>query len=98
MGRTTGGSGVNWEHLLDKYGWPSLFLALVLAAIWIIGRPVVKRLLDMIDAQLSESRAVRAKDTQDFLGALDAQRKLSERQTDVFADALKRLDEHRGRK
>jgi hypothetical protein len=88
---------VNWEHILDKYGWPSLFLGLVLAAVWVIGRPVVKRLLDMIDTQLSESRAVRAKDTQDFLAALESQRKLSEEQTRHFADALSRLDGRRGK-
>jgi hypothetical protein len=89
---------LNWEQILDKYGWPTLFLALVLTAVWVIGRPVVKRLLDMIDAQLTESRAVRAKDTEEFLAALARRDNLAKEQTRAFADALRWVDEHKGRK
>lgn len=89
---------MNWEQILDKYGWPSLFLALVLAAVWVIGRPVVKRLLDMIDTQLTESRAARLGDQKDFLAALERRDRLAEEQTRAFQDGLRVIESSRGRK
>lgn len=93
---------MNWEQILDKYGLAVAFLAIVLAGVYLGVRYVVlpgfNRLLAMIDTQLTESRAVRAKDTEEFMAALARRDKLAEEQTRAFADALRRVDEHRGRK
>lgn len=93
---------MDWEHLLDKYGWPSLAFALLLVGVWYAGtrwvQPAIKRFLDMIDAQLTESRAVRAKDTQDFLAELRAQRESDSERTRAFAEAVRIIEGQRGRK
>ena len=93
---------MNWEHLLDKYGWPTLAFALLLAGVWYVGtrwiQPAIVRFLDMIETQLSESRAARLNDQKEFLAELRAQREAGEASARAFSDALRVIESSRGRK